>query len=162
MRICRSIDLLSVASVTMLAVSVSSGPAASQDPVLPPMQIQPTPQAVVDEHVEALNACDWNRIMAQYPDDVVFMLPGAVAVEGRGEIGKLFTGFCKARADGGFNGLTVIPEKVVAIGDTISVTWRMEADFLTEPYKGSDAYVTKDGLMQLQVTTFDPTDMKMK
>lgn len=162
MRTCGSIDFQSVAVVAMLALALYSGPAASQDPALPPMLVQSTPQAVVDEHVEALNACDWNRIMAQYPDDVIFMLPGAVAVEGRAEIGKLFTGFCKPRADGGFNGLTVIPEKVVAIGDTISVTWRMEADFLAKPYKGSDAYVTKGGLMQLQVTTFDPADMKMK
>lgn len=162
MRTCRSIDLPTVAVASVLTLSMTAEPAAAQDPALPPMQTQATPQAVVDEHVQALNACDWNRIMAQYPDDVIFMLPGALAIQGRAKISKLFTGFCKDRADGGFNGLTVVPEKMVAVGDTISATWRMEADFLAEPYKGADAYVTKDGLMQLQVTTFDPSDMKMK
>jgi len=37
----------------------------------------------------------------------------------------------------------------------------MEADFLAEPYRGGDAYVTRDGLMYVQVTTFDPSDMVM-
>jgi hypothetical protein len=38
----------------------------------------------------------------------------------------------------------------------------MEAPYLKEPYKGSDAYVTKDGLMHVQVTTFKVADMKFK
>jgi hypothetical protein len=36
---------------------------------LPELKKQPTPQAVLDEHLAALNACDWNRLLAQYPDD---------------------------------------------------------------------------------------------
>ncbi len=47
------------------------------------------------------------------------------------------------------------------VGDIINVSWRMEADWLKEPYKGADAYV-KDGMMQAQVTTFDPAGMKRK
>jgi hypothetical protein len=33
---------------------------------------------------------------------------------------------------------------------------------LAEPYKGSDAYVTRDGLMAAMVSTFEGTDLKMK
>jgi len=40
--------------------------------------------------------------------------------------------------------------------------WHADADFLTETYKGSDAYVTKDGLMYAQVTTFDGSRLKFK
>ena len=36
------------------------------------------------------------------------------------------------------------------------------APFLAEPYKGSDTYITKDGLMQAMVTTFDGAALKMK
>jgi hypothetical protein len=28
---------------------------------LPDIRTQPTPQAVLDEHLDALNKCDWNR-----------------------------------------------------------------------------------------------------
>jgi hypothetical protein len=40
--------------------------------------------------------------------------------------------------------------------------WRAEAPYLATPYKGSDAYVTKDGLMYAQVTTFKGADLDMK
>jgi hypothetical protein len=33
---------------------------------------------------------------------------------------------------------------------------------LAEPYRGSDAYITKDGFMQAMVTTFDGAALKMK
>ena len=130
--------------------------------VLPPLHPQAGPQLVVDEHIAALNACDWDRLMAQYPPEIGFVLPNGATVRGREEIGKLFAGFCKSRAEGGFKGLTFTPEVVFTVGDTVNVSWRAEADFLAEPYRGGDAYVTKDGLMYAQVTTFDAADMKFK
>ena len=42
---------------------------------------QATPKAVVDEHLDALNRCDWTRRMAQYPPDVEFFLPGGQVVK---------------------------------------------------------------------------------
>ena len=48
------------------------------------------------------------------------------------------------------------------MGDTINVQWRATAAFLLEPYLGADAYVTKDGLMFAQVTTFRSDEIKMK
>lgn len=149
---------LAFAGVFLLQVM----PAVAQEMALPELAKQDSAQAVVDEHLDALNACDWDRLMAQYPDDVQFMLPGGVWIDGREEIGKVFAGFCKPRAEDGFQGAQFIPEETYAVGDTVNVSWRVEADWLAEPYKGADAYVTKDGLMQAQVTTFDPSDMKFK
>lgn len=143
-----------------LMVATMAAPALAKD--LPPLVTQSTPQAVVDEHLDALNKCDWTRLMAQYPDDVQFMLPNGVWIDGRKAIGDVFAGFCKSREDGGFLGATFIPEETYPVGDTINVSWRVEADWLAEPYKGADAYVTKDGLMQAQVTTFNPADMVFK
>ncbi len=48
------------------------------------------------------------------------------------------------------------------VGDTLMVQWVVNAAFLLEPYKGVDAYVTKDGLMVGQVSTFDFADIKFK
>jgi hypothetical protein len=145
-----------------LSAILATAAAAAEEMAMPELATQPSAQAVVDEHLAALNACDWNRLMAQYPEDVHFMLPGGVWIEGRAAIGEVFAGFCKPRAEGGFLGATFIPEAVRPIGDTINVSWRVEADWLAEPYKGADAYVTRNGLMQAQVTTFNPADMKFK
>ncbi|MEM1131084.1 MAG: nuclear transport factor 2 family protein [Pseudomonadota bacterium] len=145
-----------------IATAASLAQAEDAAKTLPPLVVQPNAEMVTSEHIEALNACDWDRLMAQYPEEVLFILPGGVWVEGRANIGDVFTGFCKPRAEGGFLGATFIPEKVKTVGDTVNVSWRVEADWLAEPYKGADAYVTRDGLMYAQVTTFDPADMKLK
>jgi ketosteroid isomerase-like protein len=134
---------------------------AAETMKLPPLKKQATAQKVVDEHLDALNKCDWNRLMAQYPNDVEIHLPDGVVVKGRTKVGELFTGFCKKRPDG-LNGLKFTTESSFKVGNTLNVMWRAEADFLTEPYKGSDAYVTRDGLMAAQVTTFDGSKLKFK
>jgi hypothetical protein len=36
------------------------------------------------------------------------------------------------------------------------------ADFLAEPYRGADAYITDDGLMVSMVSTFDGAELKFK
>jgi hypothetical protein len=100
--------------------------------------------------------------MAQFPDDVEFFLPGGKVVKGRQDVGELFRGFVKPAKDGGLCGLKFTPEHVVTVGGTISVSWVGNADFMSEPYRGADAYITKDGLMQAQVTTFDGAQLKMK
>jgi ketosteroid isomerase-like protein len=134
---------------------------AAETMKLPPLKKQPTAQKVIDEHLDALNKCDWNRLMAQYPNDVEIHLPDGVVVRGRTKVGELFAGFCKKRPDG-LNGLKFTTESSFKVGNTLNVMWRAEADFLTEPYKGSDAYVTRDGLMAAQVTTFDGSKLKFK
>ena len=131
-------------------------------PPLPPLKRQRNAEAVVAEHLAALNACDWNRLMAQYPPSVHFFLPGGTVVIGREAVGQLFLGFCKSRAEGGNNGLIFTPQVTFKVGNTINTQWSADASFLAQPYLGADAYVTKGGLMYAQVTTFGAPPLPYK
>ncbi len=144
-----------------ILLAISAG-ASAGDMKLPDLKKQPTPQAVLDEHLDALNHCDWNRLLAQYPDDAQINLPNGQIVKGRAAIGEMFAGFCKDPKDGGLKGLHFAPEHSTAIGDTFATQWVATGEILAEPYRGSDAYITKDGYMQAMVTTFDGTALKMK
>ena len=77
-------------AVAVLALPLGSSVALAEDMKLPPLKKQPTPQAVIDEHMDALNKCDWNRIMAQYPPDYQLNLPDGVVVKGREAAAKIF------------------------------------------------------------------------
>ena len=129
---------------------------------LPPLKRMPTPADVVKEHLAAINECNWERAMAQYPDEVQFFLPGGQVVKGRQAVGELFSDFFRSVKDGGLCGLKFEVENTFPVGDTINMSWRATADFLAEPYRGADAYVTRDGLMWAQVTTFDVLGLKKK
>ena len=74
-------------------VAPGSSIALAEDIKLPPLKKQPTPQAVIDEHMDALNKCDWNRLMAQYPADYQLNLPDGVVVKGREAAAKFFGDF---------------------------------------------------------------------
>ena len=100
--------------------------------------------------------------MAQYPPEVQFFLPGGQVVKGREAVGELFRTFVKPVKDGGLCGLKFDTENTFTVGDTVNVQWRATAPFLAEPYRGADAYATKDGLMWAQVTTFDGAQIKKK
>ena len=146
----------------LASILIASSLALAAEPMkLPPLKKQPSVQKVIDEHLDALNKCDWNRLMAQYPNDVEIHLPDGAVVKGRDKVGELFAGFCKPRP-GGLKGLKFTAESSFLVGNTLNVMWRAEADFLSEPYNGSDAYVTRDGLMAAQVTTFDGSKLKFK
>ena len=147
---------------SVLGLIVGVGSASAGDMVLPELVKQDTPQAVVDEHLDALNECDWDRLMAQYPDEVEFHLVDGVLVKGREAVGELFAGFCKSPEEGGLKGLTFTTISSQTVDGTINVQWSADAEFLAEPHIGSDAYVTKDGLMYAQVTTFDGGKLKFK
>jgi hypothetical protein len=142
-------------------MSAQQAPAKITSP-LPGLKRQATPEAVVKEHIAALNACDLNRLMAQYPEDAELFFPGGQVIKGRQAIGDLFRNFVKPHAEGGLCGLTFTAEQTLIVGSTINAQWRATAAFLSAPYLGADAYGTKDGLMQAQVTTFDGTQLKMK
>jgi len=131
-------------------------------PKMPDFQTRPTPKAVVDEHLDALNRSDWNRLMAQYPDDVEIFLPAGVVIRGRQAVGDAFAGMVKTFKEGGLGGVTFTPEHVFTVGDTVSVQWKADADFLREPYRGADAYVTRNGLLVAQVSTFDMIELNEK
>jgi hypothetical protein len=146
-------------SLLAVLLLVIAGQPASQ---FPPLKRQATPEAVVAEHLAAINACDWPRLMAQYPQDVEIFLPGGAVAKGRAAVGDLFRNFVKPVKEGGLCGMKFTTEHTFVVGGTINVQWRADADFLKEPYRGADAYETKDGLMQAQVTTFDGAQIKLK
>jgi ketosteroid isomerase-like protein len=85
---------------------------------LPPLKKQSTPQAVIDEHMDALNKCDWNRLMAQYPADYQLNLPDGMVVKGREAAGKLFADFVKPHDQGGLCGTKFTPEQTYVVGET--------------------------------------------
>jgi hypothetical protein len=139
-------------AVALLALPLGSI-ALAEDMKLPPLKKQPTPQAVIDEHMDALNKCDWNRLMAQYPADYQLNLPDGVVVKGREAAAKIFADFVKPHDQGGLCGIKFSPEQTLVVGDTLNIQWKAE---------GSDAYETHDGLMVAMVSTFKGSDLKMK
>ena len=152
-----------ISVISILAFVVGAAFAAqAADMKLPELKKQASAQAVLDEHIDALNACDWDRLLAQYPDDAQIHLPGGTIVKGRVAIGELFADVCKDPKEGGLNGIHFDVENSTAIGDTFATQWVASGPFLAEPYKGSDAYITKDGLMQAMVSTFDGAALKIK
>ena len=135
-------------------------PAGAQN--LPPKKRQPTLEKIMAEHFAAFNSCDWTRLMAQYDDDMAFLSKDGTIVQGRKEVGDMFKGALKPHSEGGFCGVKLTPEKTIVVGNTVNVIWRADAPFLAAPYKGSEAFETRNGLLALQVTTWDPSAMKMK
>jgi ketosteroid isomerase-like protein len=116
----------------------------------------------VNEHLAALNRCDYGRLMALYPPNVHLFLPGGKVVAGREQAAKVYQNSVKPFKDGGACGLKFAAEQTFKVGDTVNVQWVATANFLAEPYRGADAYVTKDGLMWAQVTTWDYAQIKAK
>ena len=77
--------MLRLIGVALLSLPFGSSIVFAEDFTLPlpPLKRQPNPQAVISEHFDALNKCDWNRIMAQYPPEYQLSLPDGVVVKGR-------------------------------------------------------------------------------
>jgi hypothetical protein len=154
--------MLRVIGVAILVLLIGSSTGSTEDLKLPPLKRQSTPQAVIDEHLNALNECDWARLMAQYPADYQLNLPDGVVVKGREAAGKLFADFVKPYDQGGLCGIKFTPEQTSVVGEALNIQWKAEAKFLAEPYKGSDAYETHDGLLIAMVSTFKGSDLKQK
>ena len=147
----------------------ASAPAAASTPTeaagamkLPPLKPQATPEKVVEEHFAALNACDWNRLMAQYAEDMTFFSKDGGMVQGREAIGAMFKKAVQPPSGSGQCGMKMTPLHIKVVGTTVNVVWRAEATFFTQPYQGSEAFETRDGLLAAQVTTWDPSALPMK
>ena len=90
------------------------------------------------EHIDALNNCDVDRLMAQYPEDVEIILPGGGEAIGRDEVLALFEGFClpyewdetEGTNIGGLNGLTFTEVRSSTVHKTVNMQWSADADFL--------------------------------
>jgi hypothetical protein len=148
----KKISLLLVAACTC----------AAQNRTLPPQKRQPTPMKVVEEHLAAFSACDWNRLLTGFAENAEFFAPNGSTTKGRAALGKMYEQVVKPPSQGGTCGLKITAEHVFIVGETVNVQWRADAPFLAEPYRGADAYETHDGLMAAQVTTFDQAALKMK
>ena len=85
--------IIVIALVVVVVSSVAVVASAGQGP--PPFDRQPSPAAVVAEHLDALNDGHVDRLMAQYPETVAILLPGGVTSEGRTDVRALFEGFCQ-------------------------------------------------------------------
>ncbi|MFL6351302.1 MAG: nuclear transport factor 2 family protein [Bryobacteraceae bacterium] len=149
-----------IAAATAGVISLAALGAQSRS--MPARKRQATPERVVEEHLAAFNACDSNRLMAQFPDNVEFFSPHGAVVRGRKALGDMFAKVVKPPSEGGTCGLKITAEHKFVVGETVNVQWRAEAPFLAEPYRGADAYETHDGLMAAQVTTFNQSELKMK
>ena len=141
--------------------SAAPAPSAGAE-TLPPKKPQSTPQKVIAEHFIAFKTCDWKRLMAQYDDDMAFLSKDGAIVKGRQAVGEMFRKALQPPSAGGVCGITLTPEQTIVIGNTVNIVWRADAPFLAEPYRGSEAFETRNGLLVLQVTTWDPSAMKMK
>jgi hypothetical protein len=148
--------------VSLLAALLVQQFAAAQTHSLPPQKRQATPMKVVEEHLAALSACDWNRLLAGFADNAEFFAPNGSTTSGRDALGKMYDQVVKPPSQGGTCGLKLTPEHMFVVGETVNVQWRADAPFLAEPYRGADAYETHDGLMAAQVTTFDQAALKLK
>lgn len=129
---------------------------------LPSLKKRSSPKTVVEEHLDALNHCDWERLMAQYPPNVEFFLPGGQVIKGREQVGEVFRSIVKPFNQGGICGVKFEMEHAFEVGNTVNAQWRATADFLAQPYLGADAYVTKNGLLWAIVTTFQRDQLKAK
>lgn len=154
---------LSTVGAAMAQDTVSADPVTNPntDEVSDALVPQDGALAVYEEHIRALNACEWGALLAQYPNDAEIHLPGGTVVKGREAIGDLFAGFVLPVENGGLCGITFSEESRFEVGNTENVQWVAEADFLVEPYRGSDAYVSDGQFMAAMVSTFDGGDLMM-
>src|SRR5271167_2588766 len=114
------------AKARMIAVAAalvfgSASLVVGQSNPLPERVRQSTPAKVVAEHMAAFNACDWKRLMAQFPDNVEFFAPNGMTVRGRKAVGEMFAKIVKPPAQGGTCGLVVTTEHTFVVGDVINV-----------------------------------------
>jgi hypothetical protein len=140
-----------------LGVSASAAwPPKAAAPISP----FPTAPAIVQEHLDALNHCDWKRLMKQYSPDVELFLPGGKVIKGKDAVASLFHDMVKPLEQGGVCGVTFRSEYTLLVSNTVSVQWCATGGLLSKSYRGADAYITKDGLIAAQLTTFDRSQLK--
>jgi hypothetical protein len=111
------ITAVAIGLVNLAALDAQSGS-------MPAQKRQPSREKVVEEHLAAFNACDWSRLMAQFPDNVEFFSPHGVVVRGRKALGEMFAKVVKPPSEGGTCGLRITAEHTFVVGETVDVQWR--------------------------------------
>jgi hypothetical protein len=116
-------------------------------------------EAVVREHIDAVEDCDAARLVAGYSRDAKLFFPDGVVVEGQAALRDLYADFVKPQPEGGLCGITVTREDSYRRAGTIFVKFRVEAPFLAEPYFSTDGYVIAHGKILSEVSTFDASKL---
>jgi hypothetical protein len=144
---------------TAISVSNPNNPAQVSNKLVR----EKTPYAVYDQHITALNNCDWRGLMQQYPDQYGLRQDGKGAlVQGRLAAAATFAGFVKPHASGGLCGGKFTALSIQITDETVAVSWVFNAPFLAVPYYGADAYITDDGLLVSMVSTFNGNELQYK
>lgn len=148
--------LIVIAAAAMLVPWTASADTKSQG--AKPQSVR----AVVREHIDAVEDCDAERLVAGYAADAKLFFPDGVVVEGRKALRDLYAGFVKPREEGGLCGLTATPADRYRHGGTVFVKFRVDAPFLAEEYFSTDGYVIRTGRIQSEVSTFDASKLKFR
>jgi hypothetical protein len=119
-------------------------------------------RAVVAEHIDAVEDCDAERLVAGYAKDAKLFFPDGVVVQGRARLTELYEGFVKPPDQGGLCGITATPEDRYRRGKTVFVKFRVEAPFLAKEYFSTDGYVIANGKIQSEMSTFDASKLVFK
>ena len=101
---------------------------------------------VFDDHMAALESGDISKIMADYVDDAILILPDG-AVVGKPAIQAAFENMIQGFPNVKFTGQDVVE------GDTLLTIWSAECDTATMP-QGMDTFVIRDDKIQRQTAWF--------
>ena len=151
-----------VVVISALAIVAALVPLAQGAARKPKPDKLPSVGAVVREHIDAVEDCDAERLVAGYARDAKLFFPDGVVVEGRAALRDLYEGFVRPQPEGGLCGITVTREDSYRRGKTIFVKFRVEAPFLAEPYFSTDGYVIAQGKILSEVSTFDASKLVFK
>lgn len=108
---------------------------------------------VTEEHIEALNDCNINRLVQLRTEDFKMYLPRGEVVDGKENAAIAFTNWCKPYPKG-IRGFELVIQDAFLVGNTYNVRWVLRSPFF-EDYPGADAYVTRGFKMAAIVTTLD-------
>ena len=101
---------------------------------------------VFDDHMAALEGGDISKIMADYADDAILILPDG-AVVGKPAIQAGFENMIRQSPNIKFTSQDIVE------GDTLLTIWSAECDTATFP-QGVDTFVIRGGKIQRQTAWF--------
>mgnify|MGYP002063480520 CR=1 FL=1 len=101
---------------------------------------------VFDDHIAALESGDIAKVMADYADDAILILPDG-AVVGKPAIQAAFENMIQGSPNIKFIGQDIVE------GDTLLMIWSAECDTATMP-QGVDTFVIRDDKIQRQTAWF--------
>lgn len=120
-----------------------------------------TVRKVFENHFVQLNKCDIQGLKNERTSDTQLFF-GPTRITGEVNVDKVFSNFCRTVDQGGIKGLMFKEKSSFFVGNVACVSWVADAPFLSEPYHGSDAYVTCGNKLLAIVSSFDGTELKYK